>query len=81
VGGFLVLARLKLASKSDQKKKVKRCGTAEGFLTVLVGYQGTSVGFFRAERGKSLVSILTECVNGLPVKNAREFHIVHPQKH
>ena len=40
VGGFFVLARLKLASKSDQKKKAKRCGAADGFLSLFSWVQG-----------------------------------------
>jgi hypothetical protein len=28
-------------------KKAKRCGAADGFLTILVGYKGTREGFFR----------------------------------
>jgi len=40
VGGFFVLSRLKLASKSDQKKKAKRCGAADGFLSLFSWAQG-----------------------------------------
>jgi hypothetical protein len=40
VGGFFVLARLKLASKSDQNKKAKRCGAADGFLSLFSWVQG-----------------------------------------
>jgi len=40
VGGFFVLARLKLASKSDQKKKAERCGAADGFLSLFSWVQG-----------------------------------------
>jgi len=40
VGGFFVLARLKLASKSDQKKKAKRCRAADDFLSLFSWVQG-----------------------------------------
>ena len=53
MGGFFHLGRAKLALASTEMKKANRCCAADGFLSLLVGYKGTSEGFFRAERGKS----------------------------
>jgi len=48
VGGFFVLARWKLASKSDQnKKKPNAAEQRMTFFLFLVGYKSISEGFFR----------------------------------
>jgi hypothetical protein len=49
VGGFFRLRHpTKFTSvRLAEIKKAKRCGAADGFISLLVGYKGTREGFFR----------------------------------